>query len=115
MSSDCIFCRIAQGEIPAETVYQDDEITAFRDIEPQARTHILVIPNQHFDSLDDAYERDAALLGRLVQVCARVAREDGIEQSGYRVLTNVGPDGGQTVEHMHFHVLGGNKLTPGLG
>lgn len=115
MSTDCIFCRIAKGEIPANIVYQDDEITAFRDIEPQAKTHILVIPNRHFDSLDAAYDEDPAFHGRLLQVCARLAREDGIQESGYRVLTNVGPDGGQTVGHMHFHVLGGNKLSPGLG
>lgn len=115
MSADCIFCKIAQGEIPGDVIYQDEEITAFRDIEPQAKTHVLVIPNRHFDSLDSAYDEDAAFLGRLIQVCARVAREDGIEQSGYRVLTNVGLDGGQTVGHLHFHVLGGNKLTPGLG
>lgn len=115
MSTDCIFCKIVSGEIPGDIVFQDDEMTAFRDIQPQAKTHILVIPNEHFDSLNEAAEEDAAFLGRMLQVCARLAREDGIAESGYRVLTNVGEDGGQTLGHMHFHVLGGNKLSPGLG
>lgn len=115
MSTDCIFCKIVSGEIPGDIIHQDDEMTAFRDIQPQAKTHILVIPNQHFDSLNDAAQGDAAFLGRMLQLCARVAREDGIAESGYRVLTNIGEEGGQTVGHMHFHVLGGNKLSPGLG
>lgn len=115
MPDDCIFCKIVRGEIPADTVYQDERVTAFRDIEPQAKTHILVIPNEHFDSLNDASAKNPELLGQLLKVCALVARDDGIDISGYRVLTNVGENGGQSVDHLHFHVLGGNKLSPGLG
>jgi histidine triad (HIT) family protein len=115
MATDCIFCRIARGEIPADVVYQDDSVTAFRDIEPQAKTHILVIPNEHHDSLDEASDGNEEFLGHFLKVCALIARDEGIERSGYRVLTNVGSDGGQSVNHLHFHVLGGNKLSPGLG
>jgi histidine triad (HIT) family protein len=115
MENDCIFCRIVRGEIPADMVYQDERVTAFRDIEPQAKTHILVIPNEHIESLNEADGSNTELFGQLLRVCALVARDDGIESSGYRVLTNVGEDGGQSVGHLHFHVLGGNKLSPGLG
>ena len=115
MATDCIFCKIARGEIQSNTVYQDEFVTAFRDIEPQAKTHVLVVPNEHYDSLDDASQADDELLGRLLKVCALIARDEGIEQSGYRVLTNIGENGGQSVGHLHFHVLGGNKLQMRLG
>ncbi|ACZ38223.1 histidine triad nucleotide-binding protein [Sphaerobacter thermophilus] len=115
MANDCIFCRIVAGELPATIVYQDDEVTAFNDINPQASTHVLVIPNQHITSLNDAEETDPALLGRLLQVAAKVARDAGLAESGYRVVTNTGPDSGQTVFHLHFHVLGGNPLRLPLG
>jgi histidine triad (HIT) family protein len=115
MTSDCIFCRIVRGELPADTVYQDDKVTAFRDIEPQAKTHVLVVPNQHYDSLNDAAKADTELLGVLLKACALVARDEGIEESGYRVLTNVGENGRQSVDHFHLHVLGGNKLKGELG
>ncbi|MDI3339732.1 MAG: histidine triad nucleotide-binding protein [Sphaerobacter sp.] len=115
MSSDCIFCRIVAGEIPATIVYQDDQVTAFKDIQPQATVHILVIPNQHVASLNEADRLDPALLGRVLQAAATVAREAGIAESGYRLVTNTGPDSGQTVHHLHFHVLGGNPLRLPLG
>ena len=115
MDRGCIFCRIAAGEIPAQVVYRDDRATVFRDIQPQASTHLLVIPNQHIASLSDAEQADPALLGHLLQVAATVAREAGIDESGYRVVTNVGPDSGQSVFHLHFHVLGGNRLRLPLG
>jgi histidine triad (HIT) family protein len=108
---DCIFCKIARGELPADTVYQDDRVTAFRDVSPQAKTHLLVIPNTHFDSLNEASQDQSDLLAHLLRVCALVARDEGIEQSGYRVLTNIGEQGGQTVQHLHFHVMGGQELT----
>lgn len=115
MDQVCLFCRIVAGEIPAGIVYQDDAVTAFHDIEPQARTHLLVIPNTHIVSLNDAPEADPALLGRLLQVAAQVAREAEIDRSGYRVTINNGPDAGQTVFHVHLHVLGGNRLRMSLG
>jgi histidine triad (HIT) family protein len=115
MSSDCIFCRIVRGELPADTVYQDEHVTAFRDVQPQAKTHVLVIPNQHIDSLNEAATGDLEILGRLMKVAALVARDDGIDQSGYRVLTNTGGDAGQSVSHLHVHVLGGNRLNMELG
>ena len=115
MTADCIFCKIAAGELPAKLAYSDDEVTAFHDIQPQASTHILVIPNRHFASLDATPESESALLARLLQVAAQVAREAGINESGYRVVTNTGPHGCQSVDHLHLHVLGGNQLLPRLG
>lgn len=115
MENDCIFCRIARGEAPATVVYQDDDVIAFEDIQPHATTHLLVIPKQHISSLNEAPETDPALLGKILQVAAKVAHDAGLAQSGYRVVTNVGPDSGQTVFHLHFHVLGGNPLRLKLG
>ncbi|HET7036436.1 MAG TPA: histidine triad nucleotide-binding protein [Thermomicrobiaceae bacterium] len=115
MTADCLFCKIAAGNAPARVVYADDAVTAFHDIRPQASTHLLVIPNKHLDSLDAAEEADAELLARLLQVAVRVAREAGIADSGYRVVTNTGAHGCQSVPHLHFHVLGGNQLQPRLG
>jgi histidine triad (HIT) family protein len=115
MDRDCLFCRIVAGEVPAGIVYQDDAVTAFNDIHPQARTHVLVIPNVHIVSLNEATDVDPELFGRLIQVAARVAQDAGIDQTGYRVTVNNGADSGQTVFHLHFHVLGGNQLRMGLG
>lgn len=114
MAEECIFCKVAHGEVPAETVYQDERVTAFRDISPQAKVHVLVIPNKHFDSLNDAAGEDSDLLGHVLKICALVARDEGIDQSGYRVLTNIGEQGGQSVGHLHFHVMGGETLTTRL-
>lgn len=115
MTADCIFCKIAAGSAPARIVYADDAVTAFHDIRPQASTHLLVIPNRHLDSLDAAGEDDAGLLARLLAVAVRVAREAGMSERGYRVVTNIGEEGCQSVPHLHFHVLGGNQLQPRLG
>lgn len=109
-SSDCLFCRIAAGEIPATVVHQDDALVAFRDIGPQAPVHILVIPRAHVASLDDARPEHQALLGRLLLTAAEVARAEGIAEDGYRTVLNVGADGGQTVHHLHLHLLGGRAL-----
>ncbi len=114
MTDDCIFCKIAHGEMPADTVYQDERVTAFRDVSPQAKTHVLVIPNKHFDSLNDACSDKSDLLAHALKICALVARDEGIDERGYRVLTNVGDEGGQSVPHLHFHVLGGQELTTKL-
>jgi len=107
--SDCLFCKIAGGEIPSKKVYEDDEFFAFHDISPQAPTHVLVIPRRHIASLEDAAADDEALLGRLLLVCRRLARELGIE-TGYRVVNNCGAPAGQSVFHVHFHLLGGRPM-----
>lgn len=108
MSENCLFCRIASGEIRANVVAQNDHALAFRDINPQAPSHLLVIPKKHVASLNDA---DASLdLGALMRMAAEVARQEGLT-GGYRVVVNSGPDGGQTVDHLHLHVLGGRRMT----
>jgi histidine triad (HIT) family protein len=107
---DCLFCKIVAGTIPAKTIYQDDQCIAFADINPQAPTHFLVVPRQHIASLADAGSNHATLLGHLLFVASEIARERGLP-NGYRVVINTGPDGGQTVDHLHLHVLGGRHLT----
>jgi histidine triad (HIT) family protein len=109
MKGACVFCRIAAGEIPATVVKRGDGMLAFRDANPQAPTHLLVIPTDHLGSLNDA--KDPRLLGSLLAFARDVAREAGIEQKGYRVVLNTNPDGGQTVYHLHLHVLGGRPMT----
>ena len=108
---NCIFCRIVAGEIPADIVYTDEHTVAFRDVNPQAPTHLLVIPREHIESLNDAGRSDEQLLGHLLRVAARVANEAGHSESGYRTVINTGADGGQSVFHLHVHVLGGRPLT----
>lgn len=109
--NDCIFCRIAAGEIPASIVGRTDEAVAFRDLDPKAPTHILVIPVQHVAAARDARdEAGARLLGHLVQFATRIATEEGLDSRGYRLVTNTGPDGGQSVAHLHLHLLGGRAL-----
>ena len=107
---DCIFCRVVAGEIPADIIYQDDRALAFRDINPQAPVHALVIPREHMDSLDDASGRDETTLGHLLRVAARVANEQGLSESGYRTVINTGAGAGQSVFHLHLHVVGGRPL-----
>jgi histidine triad (HIT) family protein len=107
---DCLFCRIVAGEVPADTVFQDERSIAFRDINPQAPVHLLVIPREHLESLDDAAQKDEALLGHLLRVAARVANEQGLSESGYRTVINTGAGAGQSVFHLHLHVLGGRSL-----
>ena len=108
---NCIFCKIAAGEIPASKIYEDERAVAFRDINPQAPTHALVIPRTHVASLNEAGEGEEALLGHLLLVAARVAREAGHAEGGYRTVINTNADAGQTVFHVHVHVLGGRALT----
>lgn len=108
--STCIFCRIVEGSIPAKVVYQDEETVAFDDITPQAPVHTLVIPKRHVAAVQDLGEGDQALLGRLLLTCRKVATDKGLAESGYRIVANTGPDGGQSVFHLHFHVLGGRHL-----
>jgi histidine triad (HIT) family protein len=107
--SDCLFCKIVKGEIPSKKVYEDDEFFAFHDINPQAPTHVLVIPRRHVASLDEAVDGDHALLGRLLLKCQHLAKELGIA-GGYRVVNNCGASAGQSVFHVHFHLLGGRAM-----
>ena len=108
MSSDCLFCRIIRREIPATIVREDEHTLAFRDIDPRAPTHVLVIPKTHVASLNEA--TDAAMLGRLLLAAAEIAKSEGIETSGYRTVINTGAEAGQTVHHVHLHLLGGRHL-----
>lgn len=107
---DCLFCRIAAKQIPSTTVYEDEQLYAFRDINPQAPVHVLVIPKKHIPSLAEAQEEEAELLGRLLLLCAQLARQEGIEQAGYRVVLNTNREAGQSVFHLHAHVLGGRYM-----
>lgn len=107
--SDCLFCRIAAGEIPAKIVHRDDEVVAFRDISPKAPVHVLLIPVRHVSSVHEAQEVDVPLLGRLLLAAKRVAQEEGIGGS-YRLVLNHGADAGQSVFHLHVHLLGGRPM-----
>ena len=108
--SDCLFCRIARGEIPAAIVYREGGVTAFRDTAPRAPTHILIIPDQHISGAAQVGEAEEQGAGRLLRVAAEIARREGIEASGYRLIINQGDDAGQTVHHLHVHLLGGRPL-----
>jgi len=107
----CVFCRLAKGLVRGDIVFQDDAVVAFNDIHPQAPVHILVIPREHITALWDTDESHYDLLARLLHTCNRVADDAGVGQTGYRVVANVGQDAGQSVDHLHFHVLGGRKLS----
>ena len=106
---NCLFCKIAAGVIPSTRVYEDDLVLAFRDIAPQAPTHILVIPKEHISGISGINESNAALAGHCLAVAAKVAAAEGLE-NGYRIVSNCGDDAGQTVHHLHFHFRGGRKL-----
>ncbi len=106
----CIFCKIVAGEIPSTVVYQDDDVMAFRDINPQAPTHIVVIPKQHvLEGVKDVNEENSAIVAKCFVAIAKIAKEQGLD-NGYRVITNCGPDACQSVQHIHFHLLGGKQL-----
>jgi histidine triad (HIT) family protein len=111
MPSDCIFCAIAEGDIPADIVHNDDLVVAFRDIDPKAPSHILLISREHVASAAELSEDHAALLARLFVVTGTLARSEGISESGYRLVTNVGGDAGQSVHHLHLHMLGGRSMS----
>jgi histidine triad (HIT) family protein len=111
MAPDCLFCRIVAGEIPSTKVAEDDAILAIRDINPQAPTHILIMPKTHIGSAQDLGKPDGGLLGSIFAMSADLADREGIVSTGYRVVTNVGHDGGQSVDHLHFHLLGGRRFT----
>lgn len=108
--TSCIFCRIAAREIPAEILRESDRVVALRDIDAKAPTHILLIPKDHIESMTDISDADGALLADIVQSAAHLARTEGIAESGWRLVGNVGPDAGQSVFHLHFHLLGGRSM-----
>lgn len=110
MDPNCIFCKIAAGQIPATLVFEDKDVVAFRDLHPQAKDHILIIPRQHIVSMDEITQEHGPLLASIYGAAQTIAQQIGIKQSGYRVVTNVGPDSGQSVFHLHFHLLGGEQL-----
>ncbi|HZS03150.1 MAG TPA: histidine triad nucleotide-binding protein [Chloroflexota bacterium] len=108
--TDCLFCRVIAGELPATVVHRDEQLTAFRDIRPQAPTHILIVPNAHLTSTNELTEEHVDLMGRIVNLAAELARREGIAAGGYRLVVNTGPDAGQSVGHFHLHLLGGRRL-----
>ncbi len=108
---DCLFCRIIQGEIPSEKIYEDEFVYAFRDIDPKAPTHVLIVPKKHISSVNELEAEDTALLGNVYKAVQTIVVAEGIDKSGYRVVVNTRSDGGQTVAHLHFHLLGGRSLT----
>jgi histidine triad (HIT) family protein len=113
--NDCIFCKIVSGEIKGTIVYKDDQATAFRDINPAAPTHILIVPNRHIESVNALTADDEQLVGHLFTVAGQLAKSEGIDQSGYRMITNTGPEAGQTVFHIHVHLIGGQTMKHPMG
>ena len=107
---DCLFCKIAAGEIPSAKVYEDELVYAFRDIDPKAPVHVLIIPKQHIASVNEINDENCAIVGHIFKVAAEIAKSEGIAQDGYRIVTNIGENGGQTVGHLHYHMLGGRSL-----
>ncbi|MBA7676345.1 Purine nucleoside phosphoramidase [subsurface metagenome] len=112
---DCIFCQIVAGEIPSKILYQDEEVIAFRDINPMASTHLLIIPRRHIPSLAHLPDTETPLIGHMVKVANQLAKGEGIAESGYRLVINCGKEGGQLVPHLHMHLLGGRRLSGALG
>ena len=111
---DCIFCKILNGEIPSKKVYEDEFVYAFHDINPMAPVHIIVIPKVHIESADKIDETNSNYVAKIFEAIPKIAKELGISETGYRVITNIGENGGQTVKHIHFHILGGTKLNDRL-
>jgi len=108
---DCIFCKIAQHKIPSKIVYEDEDIIAFRDIDPKAPVHILLIPKRHIPSIKELTETDEKIVGKIHRISQKIADGESIAQSGFRIVANTGPDAGQAVAHLHFHLIGGRKLS----
>ena len=108
---DCVFCQIIAGKIPSEILYRDEEVIAFRDINPAAPTHLLIVPKKHIPSLVHLSQADLPLVGHMVNVADQLAKEEGISENGYRLVINCGKDAGQEVPHLHMHLLGGRKLS----
>ncbi|HEX9823636.1 MAG TPA: histidine triad nucleotide-binding protein [Actinomycetota bacterium] len=108
--NDCLFCKIVEGEVPADVVHREDDVVAFRDINPQAPTHILIIPTEHLESARAVKHAHGNLMVQIMHVAAHLAKAEGIDRGGWRLVSNVGPDAGQTVHHLHFHLLGGRSM-----
>lgn len=108
--SDCLFCKIIAGDIPSDKVYEDDKMLAFKDIEPQAPTHIVIVPKTHISSANEVTADNAEYIAHIWTVIPKIAKELGIDENGYRVVNNCGKDGGQTVNHIHFHLMGGREF-----
>jgi len=106
---DCVFCKIANGEIPSKKAYEDDKVLAFYDLDPQAPVHILIIPKEHIQSVEDITSQNSAIVAHIFEVAAKLAKENNLTD-GFRVVSNVGRDGGQSVPHLHFHLLGGRSM-----
>ena len=115
MTDSCVFCKITNNEIQSKIVYRDEQVTAFRDIHPVAPTHILIVPNRHIESINRLKSEDEALVGHMFTVASQIAAEEGIADSGYRIITNTGANGGQTVFHMHLHLIGGQRMKHPMG
>jgi histidine triad (HIT) family protein len=115
MTDTCIFCKIVSNEARATIVYRDEQVTAFRDIHPVAPTHILIVPNRHIESVNALEAEDEQLIGHLFTTAGKLAKEEGIDKGGYRLITNTGIDGGQTVFHLHLHLIGGQRMRHPMG
>ena len=113
--SNCTFCKIVAGESPSQMLYQDELVSAFRDIHPVAPTHVLVIPNKHIARVQDVTFEDDQLLAQIFAVSRQIAEQEGIDESGYRLIINNGPDGGQVVNHLHLHIIGGRRMRHPMG
>lgn len=113
--ADCIFCKIAAGEAPSEIVYQDEQVIAFRDINPVAPTHILIVPKKHLASVNEITAQDEMMIGHMFFIANQLAREEGIHETGYRLIINNGPHGGQVVDHLHLHMMGGQAMRHPMG
>lgn len=107
---ECLFCKIIKGEVPSTKVYEDDDVYAFKDINPEAPIHILVVPKKHIESVNEIKAEDEELIGKIFLAIGKIAKEQGISEDGYRVVSNCGKNAGQTVMHLHFHILGGKEL-----
>ena len=115
MTDSCVFCKIVSNEARAEIVHRDEQVTAFRDVHPVAPTHILLVPNRHIESVGTLEEEDEQLMGHLFRVARKLAEEAGISDGGYRLITNTGANGGQTVFHLHVHLIGGQRMRYPMG
>ncbi|MDP4145669.1 MAG: histidine triad nucleotide-binding protein [Bacillota bacterium] len=112
---NCIFCKIVNGEIPSDRVYEDEYVISIKDIKPEAPIHVLIMPKKHINSINDVKEEDLQIISHIFKVAQKIAKQLGVAESGYRIITNCGKDGGQTVEHLHFHLLGGKSLPISIG
>ncbi|BCY18583.1 MAG: histidine triad nucleotide-binding protein [Chloroflexi bacterium] len=110
MAAPCIFCEIITGKLPGDIVFQNETVTAFRDRYPRAPIHILIVPNKHLESINSVTAADKELMGDLILIARKLATDLGISETGYRLVVNTGPDSGQSVQHLHIHLLGGNKM-----